>query len=249
LAACSLPYRAQAVPHLSHENTPMHRPLPRGPRGSTILEAAVVLVMLGLLSAIAVPRFLSSRARAHQAEARSTLKSWYLTQRSHYEEKAYYAEDLRQLGFTVERGNRYAYYFGRSTSCEIRDTEVVPPPPPRRMVTCVAVDRYAHGMNTPALPLWWPFTFEVLGITHTGEGLAPANPGLSYAGPPDPRMNISALAVGDIDDDVLGVDTWYVSSADASASLECGDSKKHLEAGTPLNYFDDVAHENFVGCR
>jgi len=72
----------------------MHRPLPRGPRGSTILEAAIVLVMLGLLSAVALPRFLSSRARAHQAEARSNLKSWILAQRSFYEENARYEEEV-----------------------------------------------------------------------------------------------------------------------------------------------------------
>jgi len=230
----------------------MHRPLPRGPRGSTILEAAIVLVMLGLLSAVALPRFLSSRTRAHQAEARSNLKSWILAQRSFYEENARYEEDIRELGFTVERGNRYTYYFGRLPFfyCETRDTAVavVPQPPPGWSVDCITRDRYEHGMNSLDKPLWWPFMGRTVGITHTGEGYAPSNPGVTNSRMGwTPEGNISALAVANIDDDAA-VDTWYVSSADASVSLKCGDSKEHLEAGTPINYFDDVAHENSAGC-
>jgi type IV pilus assembly protein PilA len=228
----------------------MHRPLPRGPRGSTILEAVIVLVMLGLLSAVALPRFLSSRARAHQAEVRGNLKSWILAQRSFYEENARYEEDIRQLGFTVERGNRYAYYFGRGHSyCEMRDTAVavIPQPSPGWFVDCIAVDRYVHSMSTDK-PVWFTKPSDV---THTGEGYAPSYPGVTNSRMGwTPEGNISALAVGNIDQEAIGVvDTWYVSSADASVSPKCGDSKEHLEAGTPINLFDDVAHENFVGCR
>jgi type IV pilus assembly protein PilA len=228
----------------------MHRPLPRGPRGSTILEAAVVLVMLGLLSAIALPRFLSSRARAHQAEVRNNLNSWMHAQRSFYEENGRYEMDLQRLGFTVERGNRYAYFFGFVTTlCERRDTEVaVPPRPTPWGTTCIAVDRYEHGMNTPALPAGMLLT-QGFGITHTGEGFAPGNPGVTN-GPEGwtPEGNISAVAVGNIDQDLAGVDSWYISSADARVSLKCGESKEHLEAGTPINTYDDVDHDSFAGC-
>jgi len=227
----------------------MHRPLPRGPRGSTILEAAVVLVMLGLLSAIAVPRFLSSRARAHQAEVRNNLNSWMHAQRSFYAENARYEMDLRALGFTVERGNRYAYYFGfQGLPCEMRDTEVaVPPRPSHWGTTCIAVDRYEHGMKIPARPAWFIRPGD---ITHTGEGFGPGDPGVTN-GPEGwtSEGNISAVAVGSIDEERTGVvDIWYISSADARVSARCGDSKQHLEAGTPINYLDDVDHDNFTGC-
>jgi type IV pilus assembly protein PilA len=215
------------------------------------LEAAVVLVMLGLLSAIAVPRFLSSRARAHQAEVRNNLKEWYLVQRSFYEENARYEMDLRQLGFTVDRGNRYAYYFGFAglTFCEIRDTEVAVPPRPNPFgMTCIAVDRYEHGKNTPALPAGMLLT-QGFGITHTGEGFAPGNPGVTN-GPEgwSPEGNISAVAVGVIAGNGPGTDSWYISSADARVSLKCGESKEHLEAGTPINTYDDVDHDTYAGC-
>jgi len=193
---------------------------------------------------------LSSRARAHQAEVRNNLNSWMHAQRSYYAENARYEMDFRALGFTVDRGNRYAYYFGfMGLPCEMRDTAVPvrPPPNPGRPMSCIAADRYVHGMTIPARPVWWP-TF---GITHTGEGFAPGNPGVTN-GPEGwtSEGNISAIAVGQIDQEAIGVvDSWYISSADAAVSMKCGDSKQHLEAGTPINYFDDVDHDGFAGCR
>ena len=228
----------------------MHRPLPRGPRGSTILEAAVVLVMLGLLSAIAVPRFLSSRARAHQAEVRNNLNSWMFAQRSHYEEKGRYEQDLLKLGFTVERGNRYAYYFGLMPAvCEMRNTAepVRPPPTTRWPMNCIAADRYVHGDKVVPVPPWFGMSNPV--ATHTGEGFPPGDPGVTN-GPEGwtSEGNISAFAVGQIDGDPV-MDSWYISSADARISARCGDSKEHLEAGTPINYFDDVTQDSYVGCN
>ena len=228
----------------------MHRPLSRGPRGSTLLEATVVLVMLGLLSAIAVPRFLSSRARAHQAEVRNNLNSWMHAQRSYFEEVGRYEQDLHALGFTIDRGNRYAYYFGLMPDpCEKRDTAeaVRPPPNPRRPLTCIEADRYVHGRNTAGRPPWFRRGGD--DITHTGEGFAPGNPGPTN-GPEGWSSvgNISAFAVGNIDDEVYGMDTWYISSADSRVSMKCGDSKEHLAAGTPINYYDDLEHDGIAGC-
>jgi Tfp pilus assembly protein PilE len=218
----------------------MHR---SPPRGSTILEAAVVLVMVGLLSAIAVPRFLSSQARAHQAEVRSNLKAWTLAQRSFYEENARYTENLVELGYTVPRGNRYAYYFRRFPRCEFRDTAVPTTANPRE-VNCIAVDRYEHGMQLKPFP-----STPIVQVTHTGEGLPPNDPGVTN-GPEgwSPEGNISALASGHIDEDSILPDSWYVSTADASVSAKCGDSKQHLEAGTPINVYDAVNYDKYAGC-
>lgn len=198
--------------------------------------------MVGLLSAIAVPRFLSSQARAHQAEVRSNLKAWTLAQRSFHEENARYTENLLELGYTVPRGNRYAYYFSLFAMCELRDT-AVPTANPWE-VNCIAADRYEHGMQLNPLP-----TTPIVQVTHTGEGLPPNYPGVTR-GPAgwSPEGTISALASSHLDEDSLVPDSWYVSTADASGSAKCGDSKQHLEAGTPINVYDAVEHDKNAGC-
>ncbi|QRN96664.1 hypothetical protein JRI60_48065 [Archangium violaceum] len=193
---------------------------------------AIVLVMLGLLATIAVPRFLAARSRALQAEARHTLKSWAQAQHAYYKETRSYEENIRAIGFTVERGNRYAYYFSSGPFfCEHRDTATLPPN--TQPVDCIAVDRYAHGMDQPDLPV--PMRFRV---THLGPGDASDDPGISG---PCPGCNISAFAVSQLDEDLQDVDTWYIATEDVRVSGTCGAERGDLvPANTPLNSYDDL---------
>jgi type IV pilus assembly protein PilA len=213
----------------------MRRPIHRSSRGSALIEVAIVLVMSGLLATIAIPRFLAARSRAHQAEVRQNLKSRVMAQRALYQEKARYEGDLRALGFTIERGNRYAYYFDLIPECELRDTEA--PVTHSAAVRCIAVDRYAHGFDRPSFPAW-----PLFGVQHTGQGDAPGFPGL---GGPCPGCNISAIAVGDIDDEPSGQDSWYVSTANAEVSGRCGAERGSVQAGTPINVYDDVECDRY----
>ncbi|PTL78154.1 type IV pilin protein [Vitiosangium sp. GDMCC 1.1324] len=214
----------------------MRRPTQRHSRGSTLIEVAIVLVMLGLLAVIAVPRFLSARSHAHQAEVRQNLKAWSQAQRSFYQEEARYEENIRTLGFTIERGNRYAYFFGSWLNCELRDT-ATPTVPDSGTVDCITVDRYVHGPDWAQLPVWPRFK-----ATHTGPGAAPIDPGL---GGSCPDCNISAIATGEIDGDLADVDTWYVSTGDAELSRTCGTEKTSVQAGKPFNVYDDIECDSF----
>ncbi len=80
----------------------------RTQRGFTIIELMVVVLIIGLLAAIAGPNFLRYQAKSRQAETRANLSGIYVA------EMAFYSEMLRfsnanEIGFRLEGMNRYTY--------------------------------------------------------------------------------------------------------------------------------------------
>ncbi len=88
--------------------------LTKNPRkaGFTLIELMIVVAIIGLLAALAIPNFLKFQARAKQSEAKSNLKSIFTAQKSYYGDKQMYLESLDVIGFGPEFNNRYSYYGG-----------------------------------------------------------------------------------------------------------------------------------------
>ena len=79
-------------------------------KGFTLVELLVVVVIIGILAAIALPSFLAQTAKAKQAEARSTLGSWVKAQKAFRTDHSAFAtkwDDLA-LGVPTETKN-YTY--------------------------------------------------------------------------------------------------------------------------------------------
>lgn len=84
----------------------------RSARGFTLIELMIVVAIIGILAAIAVPNFVKFTARARQSEVKSNLKGFSTAAKSYFAENNTYV--CGNCGFEPEAGNRYAYDWGNN---------------------------------------------------------------------------------------------------------------------------------------
>jgi type IV pilus assembly protein PilA len=207
-------------------------------RGFTLIELMIVVAIIGILAAIAIPNFIKFQARSKQGEAKANLKAWFTAQRSFYQEKDRYADVMAEAGFNPERGNRYAYHgLAGCAGAQIQARTNATPTNPQTY-GCVEVDllKFPTATAFPA-PI-------VLGLTHgTGGGADPAAPyGLGGGVAACPGCNITATAAGNIDNNSAAADTdsWVITTKDAVSAAPYCNSDTGVPAGVPFNFYNDV---------
>jgi prepilin-type N-terminal cleavage/methylation domain-containing protein len=77
-------------------------------KGFTLLELTVVLGILGILIALAVPRYLSTRKSAYKAEADNVLKEAKTMEWVYYEQFNMFDSSGTSIGFTPPGGMHWA---------------------------------------------------------------------------------------------------------------------------------------------
>jgi type IV pilus assembly protein PilA len=193
-------------------------------RGFTLIELMVVVAIIGILASIAIPNFNKFQARSKQSEARANLKAVFTAQRAFFQEKDRFSPVVTEIGFSPERGNRYAYRLSAGGPLEDR---FVPVPLPGAYVG-VSVDTFKYF---PAAPN----PASEMGRVAPNGGVE----GLYLNGV---KFHFLASATGDIDRDFIENDTWWVSSETtmAHASPCTAAAFETVAGGEPFNSHNDV---------
>src|SRR5919206_4933883 len=94
-------------------------------KGFTLIELMIVVAIIGILAAIAIPNFIKFQARSKQSEAKANLKAIFTAQKAFFQEKDRFSSLTGEVGFEPERNNRYAYFLTSSGSLEDRATSTI----------------------------------------------------------------------------------------------------------------------------
>jgi type IV pilus assembly protein PilA len=156
----------------------------KGQKGFTLIELMIVVAIIGILAAIAIPNFLRYQAKSRQSEARTNLGAVYVSETAYVGEQGVYG-DFQQTGYALAgTTNRYSYYspglggIGQSTSAQGVDAFLCGAP--------VGCGPYPDGAG----------------------GTGPKSGGSIVVG----AIGFTATASGNIDTDPT-LDGWYVNDA------------------------------------
>lgn len=95
---------ARSTPHCRREVVPQH--------GFTLIELMIVVTIVGLLAAIAIPNFLRYQAKSRQAEVKTNLGALFVAETAYFGENARYGS-FSETGFKLAgTSNRYTYRSG-----------------------------------------------------------------------------------------------------------------------------------------
>ncbi|HVX40519.1 MAG TPA: prepilin-type N-terminal cleavage/methylation domain-containing protein [Gemmatimonadaceae bacterium] len=77
----------------------------RSRRGFTLIELLIVVVIIGILAAIAIPKFAATKGKAHFAAMKSDLHNLTTAEEAYFYDHAKYSAVLDSLSFQASHGN------------------------------------------------------------------------------------------------------------------------------------------------
>jgi len=84
--------------------------------GFSLMEVMIVVVIIGILAALAYPNLEKYLKRARQTEAKTNLSAIYTAQKIYFTLHQSYADDINELDLSLVQGDPYTFTMEASTS-------------------------------------------------------------------------------------------------------------------------------------
>ncbi len=186
--------------------------------GFSLVELMIVVAIIGILAAVAIPNFQRFQAKARQSEARANLAAIYTAEKAFYQEWQQYYADFFAIGYIPEGQFRYDHGFATST-------QTAPPSYTGLIAGAAGAGAAAVVFNTSTCQR------DLLGLVDIFGGAAYATPpgyqGCAVEGAPASGAAVDitagtgdvfdtqtflAEAMGDIDSDAT-LDIWQMNTS------------------------------------
>ena len=200
-------------------------------KGFTLVELMIVVAIIGILAAIAIPNFIKFQARSKQSEAKTDLKGIFPAEKSYFAEKDSYSSAFNLIGYIPERGNRYSYHLGPAGNDQARGAATLDTPPVVGWQV-IQIDSYKLGGTLVTGDLAsTPTIIAEPGVTAAGAAAVVTGSNGSFV----------AMASGTVDNDSAN-DEWALGGGVTLtvAATACSDSQNG-PGGIAVNTYNDVS--------
>ena len=99
----------QKITRINLKESRMNSPGKKPQQGFTLIELMVVIVIIGILSALAIPKKFSVSAKAKSAEAPNVISTYEVLQSTYFQEKSAVG-DSTAIGFSTPNNSKWFTY-------------------------------------------------------------------------------------------------------------------------------------------
>src|ERR671933_303587 len=89
--------------HSSHRGNDMLN-MNRARKGFTLIELLIVVVIIGILAAIAIPKFANTKSKAYVTAMKSDLRNLVTAEEAFFSDSTYYTTTVTQLQYKNSTG-------------------------------------------------------------------------------------------------------------------------------------------------